>query len=100
MKRKQKPQRKHQARSSAKSTTRSRKTPTTSSNWDQSVRAELGDSSVKSPAKNPSETERGVFTPGEIGQIGNLDQEGEGNRQNSEAQELEEIEPDKFLKQR
>jgi len=90
MKKKLKTQRKHQARS-----TRSKKASTSSSNWDQSVRAVTGENPIPS-ADSSSETERGEFTPGEIGQVAPLDQEGEGNRQDDEARELEQIKPDRF----
>jgi hypothetical protein len=99
MKKKQKGQRKNQENGS-RSSSRGRKTSTSSSNWDQTVREATGGEVSEQSVDSSSEMERGEFTPGEVGQIAPLDQEGEGNRQNAEAQELEEIEPDRFLKPR
>ncbi len=90
-KKKQKTHRKHHAQSSHRG---KKKVSSTSSNWDSSVRAELGVGTEPASEELSADLARGGYTPGEIGQIAPLDQEGEGNRQNAEAQELEEIEPD------
>jgi hypothetical protein len=44
------------------------------------------------------EKKGGVFSPGEMGQTGKRDQDGEGNRQNDELAELAEVEPDEETK--
>ena len=90
-KKKQKTQRKHHLQSSSR---KRKKPPSTSSNWDLSVRAVTGSENEPTLMENSAEIARGEFTPGEIGQIAPLDQEGEGNRQNAEAEELEQIKPD------
>jgi hypothetical protein len=95
MKKKHKPTKKRQAQGASRS---KKGSSGTTSNWDMTVRAATGGQTEASPAETSGEMVRGEFTPGEIGQIGRLDQEGEGNRQNAEAQELEEIEPGKDIK--
>jgi len=99
MKKKQKAHRKHHAQNASrnKSSINKKKMPSTSSNWNLSVRAATGSETEITPTEDSSPMARGEFTPGEIGQIAPLDQEGEGNRQNAEAEELEQIKPDDDL---